>query len=92
MKRIMIIAASMFVFAACNNSESDSSNSSDSTSVQSTPMTPGVSTGAEGTDTGKSVMSNAGTGEMTGSDTTLRNGSNGLNNNIQQQPDSMKKH
>ena len=90
MKRIIIIAASMFVFAACNSSGSDSS-SSDSTSVQSTQMTPGVSTGAEGTDTGKSVMTNAASGEKSGSDTTLRNGKNGLNNEIQQQPDSSKK-
>ncbi|HXS56175.1 MAG TPA: hypothetical protein VN726_08610 [Hanamia sp.] len=90
MKRIIIIAVSMFTFAACNSSGSDSSKT-DSTSVQSTPMTPGVSTGAEGTDTGKSVMTNAATGEMSGSDTTLRNGNNGLNNKIQQQPDSLKK-
>lgn len=91
MKRTIIIAASMLVFAACNSSGSHSS-SSDSTSVESAPMTPGVSTGAEGTDTGKSVMTNAASGEKSGSDTTLRNGNNGLNNTIQQQPDSLKKH
>lgn len=56
----------------------------------STPTTSSVSSGAEGTDTGKSSMSNSASGEKIGSDTALRNGSNGLNNSIQQQHDLLK--
>ncbi len=87
MKPIIILSMVVFAFAACNNPNSKSTTK-DSTSVISTPNTGGVSTGAEGTDTGHSPLTNATSGSTSGTsgkeDTTLRNGSNGLNNSLNQ--------
>lgn len=83
MKKVILLAAIAFSFAACNNSESETTTT-DSTEVPQGQA--GVSYGAEGTDTGKSIMSNSATVDTAGSgstqDTTLRNGANGLNNQI----------
>ena len=89
MKKVILLAAIAFSFAACNNSESETTTT-DSTEVPQGQA--GVSYGAEGTDTGKSIMSNSATVDTAGStqDTTLRNGANGLNNQIDN-PDSTAK-
>ena len=59
MKRILIMAVVAFCFTSCNNSNSPDPSKADS--IQSIPGKPGVSYGAEGTDTGRSSMTNSST-------------------------------
>ena len=92
MKRTIIMAAIVFGFASCNNPNS-SGSATDSTSVDSNTMTPGPTMGGEGTDTGKGsipVPSDSKSG-ATSEDTTLRNGSMGLNNAMNQSDSNSKK-
>ena len=57
MKRILMMAVVCFCITSCNNSNSPDSSKADS--IQSVPGKPGVSYGAEGTDTGRSSMTNS---------------------------------